>query len=203
MKDELRDFDGRKLFLPRNAYTQDFQLSGPEKDLYDDLTRYIQQFLGKTFTGRRRMAVALARSVLQRRLASSLHAITESLRRRMERLTGFLDELDRLAPDAREKRLRELGVLELDEEIDEEDQDDEDRDRASTEVMVADTVEGLRREVAELRRLHAKSIALRDAQPSIEAKLKKLKECLDKAEFRELADGGGKLLIFTEHRDTL
>src|SRR5262249_33526656 len=160
----------RKLFLPRNAYTQDFNLSGPEKDLYDDVTRYIQEFLGKTYSGRRRMAVALARSVLQRRLASSLHAITESLRRRLERLAGFLEELESLAPEVREKRLRELGVLDLDEEIDEEDRDDEDRDRVSTEVMVAETVEGLRREVSELRRLHAKAMGLRDAHPSIESK---------------------------------
>jgi len=33
--------------------------------------------------------------------------------------------------------------------------------------------------------------------------LKALKECLERAEFLELRDGRGKLLIFTEHRDTL
>jgi hypothetical protein len=76
VKEELRDFNGRKLFLPRHAYTVDFELSGPEKTLYDDVTPYIREFLGRTYTGRRRMAVALARSVLQRRMASSLHAIT-------------------------------------------------------------------------------------------------------------------------------
>jgi len=36
-----------------------------------------------------------------------------------------------------------------------------------------------------------------------ETKLKALKECLSRAEFDELKDGRGKLLIFTEHRDTL
>jgi superfamily II DNA or RNA helicase len=204
VKDDLRDFNGRKLFLPRNAYTQDFELSGPESDLYRDVTRYIQNFLGKTYTGRRRMAVALARSVLQRRLASSLHAITESLRRRSERLQGSLDELEKLPVDARERRLRELGVIvEVDDETDYDDTDDEDRDRASTEVMVADSIDALRREVAEVRRLHGKATGLRDASPSVEAKLRRLKDCLDRAEFRELAEGGGKLLIFTEHRDTL
>jgi len=35
-----------------------------------------------------------------------------------------------------------------------------------------------------------------------ETKLKALKECLS-TEFDELKDGRGKLLIFTEHRDTL
>ena len=203
VKDELRDFDGRKLFLPRNAYTQDFELKGPERDLYVEVTRYIQEFLGRAYTGRRRMAVALARSVLQRRLASSLNAITESLRRRLDRLSGALEEVLKLPAQDRERRLAELGVLVLDEEIDDEDRDDEDRDRAASEVMVADTIEGLRREVEALRTLYAKAAGLRDAQPSIETKLKSLKSCLDKSEFKELAEGGGKLLIFTEHRDTL
>lgn len=36
-----------------------------------------------------------------------------------------------------------------------------------------------------------------------ERKLNALKECLARAEFSELKDGRGKLLIFTEHRDTL
>ena len=57
LKEELRDFEGRKLFLPRNAWTQDFELSGGELDLYREVTRYIQDFLGSTFSGRRRMAV--------------------------------------------------------------------------------------------------------------------------------------------------
>ena len=36
-----------------------------------------------------------------------------------------------------------------------------------------------------------------------EAKLDALRDCLQKAELAELRDGRGKLLIFTEHRDTL
>ena len=34
-----------------------------------------------------------------------------------------------------------------------------------------------------------------------DSKLAALKDCLTKAEFHELRDGRGKLLIFTEHRD--
>jgi len=36
-----------------------------------------------------------------------------------------------------------------------------------------------------------------------ESKLKALRSCLENVQFRELTDGRGKLLIFTEHRDTL
>ena len=36
-----------------------------------------------------------------------------------------------------------------------------------------------------------------------ECKLNELENCLKRSEFSELKDGRGKLLIFTEHRDTL
>jgi superfamily II DNA or RNA helicase len=200
-KEDLRDFSGRPLFVKRNAYTEDFELGGAEKELYDDVTHYIQEFLGKTYTGRKRMAVALARSVLQRRLASSLHAITESLRRRYERLSNLLEEAERKPPAEREAFLRATGVLTVDDEMEWEDVFEETRDEAE-DLPVAETMEGLRREVAELRRLRARSEALRD-QGGAEQKLMALRRCLEKSQFAELRDQNGKLLIFTEHRDTL
>ncbi|MBI4702776.1 MAG: DUF3883 domain-containing protein [Deltaproteobacteria bacterium] len=201
VKEDLRDFDGRKLFVPRNAWTQDFVLSGGELGLYQDVTRYIQEFLGKTYTGRRKMAVTLARSVLQRRLASSLNAITESLRRRLERLGQLLAQIEKLPAVEREGRLREAGVLDLDEEAEDDERDESERDRAATEVSVAESLDALRREVAEVRRLHAKAAALREAGQ--EVKLETLRRCLERAELAELAESHGRLLIFTEHRDTL
>jgi len=54
-----------------------FDLSEPEKYLYDQVTKYINKYLGKA-KGRKQAAVALARTVLQRRLASSLNAIFSS-----------------------------------------------------------------------------------------------------------------------------
>lgn len=203
VKEDLRDFDGQRLFLPRHAWTVDFTLTGGEKALYDEITRYIGEYLGKTYSGRRRMAVALARSVLQRRLASSLHAIAESLRRRLERLSELLAEIEKLPPAEREKRLREVGLIDEDDEVGDDDRDEGESDRVASQVTVAESVEGLRREVAELRRLHAETIALRDAGPDEEQKLRKLHECLQRAQFAELKEAGGKLLIFTEHRDTL
>ncbi len=203
VKEDLRDFDGQRLFLPRHAWTVDFQLTGGELALYNEITRYIQEYLGKTYSGRRRMAVALARSVLQRRLASSLHAIAESLRRRLERLSELLTEVEKLPPAEREKRLRDAGLIDVDEEASDDDRDEGESDRVASQVTVAESVEGLRREVAELRRLHADTVALRDAGPDEEQKLRKLYECLQRAQFAELKEAGGKLLIFTEHRDTL
>jgi len=79
IKEELQDFDGRKLFQDRYPITVPFDLSEPEKYLYDQVTKYINRYLGKT-KGRKQAAVALARTVLQRRLASSLNAIFSSLK---------------------------------------------------------------------------------------------------------------------------
>jgi hypothetical protein len=49
-------------------------------------------------SGRKKQSVALARTVLQRRLASSTQAIAESIRRRFEKQEELLDELESLSP---------------------------------------------------------------------------------------------------------
>jgi len=48
IKEELQDFDGRKLFQDRYPITVPFDLSEPEKYLYDQVTKYINRYLGKT-----------------------------------------------------------------------------------------------------------------------------------------------------------
>ena len=73
-------------------------------------------------------------------------------------------------------------------------------------MTVSETLDGLRSEVAELRRLYGRAAGLRDealADPTREQKLLALKKCLDRSQFAELRDANGKLLIFTEHKDTL
>ena len=49
----------------------------------------------------------------------------------------------------------------------------------------------------------ARAKRLKEKGPEADSKLGALQACLKKAEFHELKDGRGKLLIFTEHRDTL
>jgi hypothetical protein len=67
-------------------------LSREEYDLYKAVTAYINEFLPQA-SGRRQASVALARTVLQRRLASSTMAIFESIRRRLEKQQELLKEL--------------------------------------------------------------------------------------------------------------
>ena len=59
----------------------------------------------------------------------------------------------------------------------------------------------MRAEVDELRALVSHADRVR--QMGTESKLTALRACLQKAELHELDDGRVKLLIFTEHRDTL
>ena len=58
-----------------------FRLNQEEFDLYKAVTAYINEFLPQA-SGRKKQSVALTRTVLQRRLASSTQAIAESIRRR-------------------------------------------------------------------------------------------------------------------------
>ena len=116
------------------------------------MTDYINQFLGAPppgSTGGRGNAVALARSVLQRRLASSLGAIRSSLANRAQRLSDQADEIERLPLGERRKYLAEMARRPLDAVDDESDIDDADED---AEERAADRGHGCRRHRAASRR---------------------------------------------------
>jgi superfamily II DNA or RNA helicase len=200
LKEDLRDLHGRRLFPDRHAHTVTFQLNLQEYDLYKAVTAYINQFLPQS-SGRRQASVALARTVLQRRLASSTMAIHESIRRRLERQQNLLKELEELPPAQRSRRLAQLQGRLADVEQDEDDLDDSDRDQIADQFTSAVGLDQLRTEIAALQDLLAQARRVRDH--ASDSKLAALKACLERAEFRELNDGRGKLLIFTEHRDTL
>ncbi len=202
MKEDLRDFEGRRLFTERHAVTQPFSLSDPEYELYEEVTDYINEFLPRV-TGKRRTQFALARIVFQRRLASSLGAITSSLVRRHKRFAEMLAELESLPASERAKKLEQFRLVDvsIDSEQDLDDETEEEQDKLLDETLVAETIERLREEVDELARLVA--LARKTLASGKEAKLEALEACLSRAEFAELKDGRGKLLIFTEHKDTL
>lgn len=200
LKEDLRDIEGHRLFPDRHAHTVTFRLNQEEFDLYKAVTAYINEFLPQA-SGRKKQSVALARTVLQRRLASSTQAIAESLRRRLEKQEGLLEELESLSPAQRTKRLAQIQGRITDAEQDEDDLDDAERDLLTDEFTTAVELDHLRTEIAALRDLVAQARRVRDH--AADSKLAALRDCLAKAEFNELKDGRGKLLIFTEHRDTL
>lgn len=200
LKEDLRDLDGRRLFPDRHAHTVAFRLSHGEFDLYKAVTAYINEFLPHA-TGKKKNSVALARTVFQRRLASSTQAIHESLNRRFKKLQEMLDELEDLTPSQRAKRLAQLQGRVADTEQDEDDLDDAARDQLIDETTAAGELDQLRTEIAVLRDLVGTAARVRDS--AHDSKLSALRDCLTKGELRELTDGRGKLLLFTEHRDTL
>jgi hypothetical protein len=199
LKEDLRDLHGRRLFPDRHAHTMTFRLNREEYDLYKAVTAYINTFLPQA-SGTRKQSIALARTVLQRRLASSTMAIHESIRRRLDRQQDLLRELEDLPPAQRARRLAQLQGRLTDAEQDEDDLDDAARDLLTDEFTAAVELDQLRTEIAALQELvgHARRVR----ENAADSKLAALRQCLDQAEFKELSDGRGRLLIFTEHRDT-
>ena len=200
LKEDLRDLNGQRLFPDRHAVTVPFTLNADEFALYKAVTAYINQFIPHQ-QGQRRNSAALARTVLQRRLASSACAIHESLKRRLEKQQRLLEELEALPPDKQRRKLAALQGWLPDEELEEDDLDETQRDQLIDEFTVAEELDQIRREIAALRELVEQARRVREA--GSDSKLQALRSCLDRAQFAELKDGRGKLIIFTEHRDTL
>ena len=200
LKEDLKDLHGRRLFPDRHVRTVSFALGPDEYAIYEAVTAYINEFLPQA-AGRRKNSVALVRTVFQRRLASSTRAIHESLLRRRTSLTKLVDELEGMTPAQRAKRLAQLAGRLADAEQDEDDLDDDARDALLDGATAAAELDRLRAEIAAVGDLATRVGRVRDS--GRDSKLVALRDCLQRAEFNELKDGRGKLLIFTEHRDTL
>jgi hypothetical protein len=99
-------------------------------------TAYINLFIPQQ-QGQRRTSAALARTVLQRRLASSACAIHESLKRRLKKQQDLLEEIEGMSPAQRSRRLATLQGRLPDSEQDEDDLDDADRDHLIDEYTAA------------------------------------------------------------------
>jgi superfamily II DNA or RNA helicase len=207
LKEDLRDMNGRRLFPDRHVQSVSFQLSFEEFALYKAVTAYINQFLPQA-GGRQKQNIALTRTVLQRRLASSTNAIHESLKRRLEKQRTLMEELEALPANQRGRHLDRIRGRLTDDELDEDDLDDAARDRLTDEFTAAVELDQLRAEVAALKDLVEQARRVREH--ATDSKLSALSKTLQQAQFAELQaerphlrDGRGKLLIFTEHRDTL
>ena len=200
LKEDLKDLNGNRLFPDRHAKTVTFRLNSEEYALYKSVTAYINEFIPQQ-TGERRSSAALTRTVLQRRLVSSTCAIHESLKRRLKKQQDLLDELEGLSPAQRAKRLAALQGRLPDVEQEEDDLDDEVRDQLVDEYTAALELDQLRAEIVALKELVEQARKVREL--ANDSKLAALKKCLGEAQFVELKDGRGKLLLFTEHRATL
>ena len=107
VKEDLLTFEGKPLFPERRAYTVEYDLSDPERELYELVTSYVRTEMGRAERlaqagdKKRGNNVGFALTVLQRRLASSPEAILRSLERRQARLETRLREWQRATDAAR------------------------------------------------------------------------------------------------------
>ncbi len=193
LKESMVNFDGTPIFPPRTTKTVEFALSPGELALYDAVTRYVQDHFNQAVQHQNGGA-AFAMMLLQRRLSSSLEAITRSLIRRRERLQILLTETlrDRKHWQDQWARLHET-----------EDTAGEGEDTATEEEIVGavDTVDpdALEEEMVTLDPLIQMAEDLRRTE--VERKYQELEAALWGP--GGLLAQGEKLLIFTESRDTL
>jgi SNF2 family DNA or RNA helicase len=226
VKENLLKFDGTPLFPERIAKTVPYKLSNPEAALYKCVTEYVRTEFDraeKLQNDKRAGTVGFALTILQRRLASSPEAIYQSLHRRKERLSGKLRELELLQRGADVAgTLAALGpVLDQDDVDDLDDAPDGEVEQIEEEVMdratASRTIAELRTEIATLERLEAMAHQLR--RSGEDRKWRELADLVNTEVFvpgaidrnsnsqsNESAStprASEKLVIFTEHRDTL
>lgn len=209
IKEDLKTFDGKDLFPERRAYTVEYELSPIEQELYEDVTVYVREEMNRAERagGQKGNMVGFALTVLQRRLASSPEAILKSLERRRKRLeakraavvSGVVQESE-LAPAglfARDQEDLEAALDDLSgDEV--EGLEDEVVDAATT----ASTLSELDHEITVLNGLE--QLAFRVRHSGDDRKWRELSELLQTS--AEMVDVDGtprKLIVFTEHRDTL
>lgn len=211
VKEQLVKFDGTPLFPERRAYSVNFRLSDDEARLYEQVTSYVRDEFDRADaldSEGRKGTVGFALTSLQRRLASSPEAIYQSLRRRRERLESRLRE-ERLLKRGAQASVDMLADLPQVSDEDLEDLDDAPsselenvEEQVVDQASAARSIAELEAELSTLRRLEA--LALRVRRSEQDTKWRELSDLLqDNAEMFDARGHRRKLVIFTEHRDTL
>ncbi len=227
VKEKLLKFDGCPLFPERIAHSVPYKLTDGETRLYSAVTDYVREEFNRAEAlnnNGRAGTVGFALTVLQRRLASSPEAIYQSLTRRLNRLESRLQDV-RLTQRGATPPDFETG---FDSENIEylEDMPDDETDAVENEVLdqatAASTIAELQAEIESLGHLQSMAASIRRTGEDTKwtELVKVLEEVFTRAglarqlgEERTLFGGGDlprpraspsqKLVIFTEHRDTL
>ena len=230
VKESLLKFDGTPLFPQRIAYTVPYKLSAAEAALYKAVTDYVREEFNRAealANDKRAGTVGFALTVLQRRLASSSEAIHQSLRRRRERLESRQRELEVLQRGGRVQSLEtSVPVLDSEDLEDLDEAPDNEVEAAEEEILdqatAARSMAELRIEIATLTGLESQALAV--SRSGTDTKWRELASLLSEiftpqgianhvAETTRPYGIGTipppqhsphqKLVIFTEHRDTL
>ena len=231
VKESLLKLDGTPLFPERIAYTVPYKLSEAEAQLYKAVTEYVREEFNRAEAlenGKRAGTVGFALTILQRRLASSPEAIYQSLRRRRERLESKLREMEVLQRGGQATSDVAPVFQSLDDEDvqDLEDAPDNEVEAAEDEILdqatAARSIKELNAEIETLKGLE--TLALQVRRSGTDTKWRELASLLseifktnlktDNVAEKVVPYGAGKippptpsphqkLVLFTEHRDTL
>ncbi len=208
VKEDILKFDETKLFPKRIAYTKEFNLSPDESNLYQDVTNYVKDEFNKAESkgeGKKNV-VGFALTILQRRLASSPEAIYQSLKRRKEKLQKRLQELYLIKEGKLEPKsdsFYEYSEEDIEDYDDNPDQESEHfEEKIVDQATASETIPEFEKEIATLERLEKDALKLRNSEK--DSKWEALRNLLNNN--KEMFDAKGyrrKLIVFTEHRDTL
>lgn len=231
VKEKLLKFDGTPLFPERIAYSVPYKLSDAEAQLYKAVTDYVREEFNRADAlnnDKRAGTVGFALTVLQRRLASSPEAIYQSLRRRRERLESRLREMELLQRGRAAASTPDQSVPSLDIEDLEDLEEAPDNEVEETEEQILDqataarTIAELKAEIETLKRLETMAHTVRLS--GVDTKWRELASLFGvifthagvsgQIEDPHIPFGSGvipppipslhqKLIIFTEHRDTI
>src|SRR5271165_811704 len=182
----------KKLFTDRVVKTASFDLDGEEYDFYDALTRYVedQSIKAAQEDSPRSRALTFTMAMLQRRFASSVYAVHRSLER-------MRDKRKKILEDPREYLRKQIEIPEDLDELPEEEREEYIEEIENAAISFDPTV--LKEDIQQISRLIDQARVLE--QREVESKLVKLKKVL--SELQIFSDSKIKLLIFTEHKDTL
>lgn len=198
VKEDLLKFDGTPLFPERRAYTVNYDLSPKEAQLYTAVTDYVQEEFNRAdqLNNDRKNTVGFALTILQRRLASSPEAIYQSLKRRRERLEN------RLAEERIGKRSADYTVSDYDDDDMPSSELEDTEEKVVDQATAAQTIAELEAEIATLKKLERMANDVR--QSGEDRKWDELSKLLQDDSNMFGSEGvREKLIIFTEHRDTL
>lgn len=218
VKEDLLTFEGKPLFPERLASTVPYELSPQELELYEEVTQYVREEMNRADQLKtegesgRGNTVGFALTILQRRLASSPEAILKSLQRRHQRLEKRRHEMLSYGDGDTAQPARRLQAILGGQEPEPIDTDDVDelpraeREQAEEQVVdaasAARTAAELQHEINVLAGLE--DLARRVRHSDTDRKWSELRRLL--LEESKMYDSHGarrKIIVFTEHRDTL
>ncbi len=191
IKEDMKDFDGKPLFLPRHVITPSYNLSGPERDVYRKITEYVRNQYNKALSSEKKRNIGFALIILQRRLASSSFALWKSLQRRRNKLNDILQDFEK------SKKVTPK-IFDFDDAEDMSEEDRWEQEQIWETLSIAENKEELQKEIHTLEELIEDTKKVIDQE--VEIKLTKLKEAMKELEEKSI---NKKILIFTESRDTL